>query len=145
MTFDASPSFCLDTSYEKYLSLRGFSPAISFCSNLAVHQRRFEVPIHLDLGDSVPIAASSHAQQHIQCPAGSTMCSLLSELQDGDKVIARNVWYSILLGEACMDVALTRFPVAASGSTFWFQASQRPSRPQWDRRSIPQWPCRRLS
>ncbi|CAF9923205.1 MAG: hypothetical protein ALECFALPRED_002326 [Alectoria fallacina] len=90
MAFRAPPSFCADAVYEKFLSLGGFTPAKSFCSNLSIHQRSIEVAAQLDSGDSVPIAANPHSQRDIQCPAASTLCSLLSELQAADKGIARD-------------------------------------------------------
>lgn len=93
MAFRAPPSFCADAAYEKFLPLRGFSPAKSFCSNLAIHQSSDEIAAHSDSGDSFPITASPHSKRDIQCPAGSILCSLLSELQAADKTVARNVWY----------------------------------------------------
>ena len=108
MAFRAPPSFCADAAYEKFLPLQGFIPAIGFCSNLAVHQRNSEFAANLNLADS-----SSHSANW-QCPEGSNLCSLLSELQAADKTVTHNGWYIDLTSAKSMDVALTNVLVAAS-------------------------------
>lgn len=110
MTFRAPPSFCADAVYQKFLLLQGFSPAKDFCSNLAVHLERNEFAANLS-----SVNSSSHAAHwpESQCPAGSSLCSLLSELQAADSTFARNVWYIDFTGDKNLDVALTQVLVAA--------------------------------
>ena len=110
MAFRGPPSFCADATYQKFLPLRGFSPAKGFCSNLAVHQENNNFAANIISVDPV-----SHAAKwcESQCPAGSSLCSLLSELQAADRTFTPNVWYIDLTGERNLDVALTQVLVAA--------------------------------
>ena len=110
MAFRAPPSFCADAAYQKFLLLQGFSPAKDFCSNLDVHLERNEFAVTPNSGDSSPHAAR---WRESRCPAGSILCSLLSELQAADSTFARNVWYIDFTGEKSLDVALTYVSVGA--------------------------------
>lgn len=107
MAFGAPPSFCADAAYQKYLPLQGFIPAINLCSDLAVHQKNNEFAASLSLADS-----SSHSADW-QCPQGSSVCSLLSDLEAADKIVTHNAWYIDPIGEKSEDLALTHVLVAA--------------------------------
>ncbi len=121
MAFRALPSFCADAAYQRFLPLGGFPSAKNFCSNLAVHQESNNFAANSDRKGSAPRAAKGRG---LPCPAGSSLCSLLSELLVADKAFARNVWYTNSTSEKSMDVALTSVPVAAWVFTLSFPESQ---------------------
>ena len=108
MAFRAPPLLCADAAYQKYLPLQGFIPAIHFCSDLAVHQKYKEfAAASLNLADSSSLSADW------QCPEGSSVCSLLSDLEAEDKSVTHNAWYIDLTGEESEGLALTHVLVAA--------------------------------
>ena len=121
MAFRTLPSFCADAAYQRFLPLGGFPPAKNLCSNLAVHQESTYFAANSDRESSAPRAAKGRG---LPCPAGSNLCSLLSELLVADKLFARNVWYTNSTSEMRMGVALTCFSVAAWVFTLSFLKSQ---------------------
>ena len=83
MAFQESAPVCSLPTYQSFMPLAGFPPALGYCSSTAfVNNRRKSIADNLQ----VPPDA--------QCPAEVTsMCDLLSDLKASDHEFAQGVWY----------------------------------------------------
>lgn len=83
MASQAPPAVCSLPTYQTFMPLSGFPPALGYCSTTSL----------LNTGtDRVTVRLNT--LRDVQCPAGdSFLCDLLSELKASDPEFARGVWY----------------------------------------------------
>lgn len=83
MTYQGPPAVCSLPTYQTFMPLSGFPPALGYCSTTSLLNKR-----------TGHHAASLHTPRDVQCPAGdNSLCDLLSELTASDNEFARGVWY----------------------------------------------------